>query len=84
MVSEEQIDAAIQESKQKACSLEGYRFIVEQLAALNEPFIRLIDIVTLVEQARFALKAERELRLQELRDRVDCSSIPQATDEQGG
>jgi hypothetical protein len=55
------IDRDILEAKRKACSLEGYRFIAEQLAALAGKHITIMEIDNLIAQAEFALQSEAEL-----------------------
>ena len=65
-------DQAILDAKRKACSPEGYRFIVEQLAALSGKHVTIMDVDNLIAQALFALESERELRLDDLRAKVDA------------
>lgn len=77
VISSEAINKqAEDDAKRKACSIEGYRFIAEQLAALDGKPVTMMDLTIVIAQAKFALQAERDLRLQELRDRVDAVSDP--------
>ena len=70
----------IEAAKRKACSIDGYRFIAEQIAALaDRPVIR-ADLDGIIAQALFALKAERELALETLREKADCSHDGRTTD----
>jgi hypothetical protein len=68
------IDRDILEAKRKACSLEGYRFIAEQLAALAGKPVMRMDIEVIIAQAQFALQSERELKLDALRENADNGS----------
>ena len=51
----------IEAAKRKACSIDGYRFIVEQIAALSGKHVTILEIDNIIAQALFALEAEAEL-----------------------
>lgn len=58
----------IEAMRLNACSYKGLLFIVQQVAELNEGSILLKDLLPIIAQARFAVKAVEELTVDSASD----------------